>query len=230
MTSTPLYDQFLQFPLFMGLSRDDLSQIAGFTKFDFQKIASNTLFIKEGSPCTHLYFLLSGSVLAETHSDDGSYRLTECLMAPMIIQPEAIFGYQQRYAHSFRSVSQVGLLRIERQEIVRLTEQYLIFRINLLNLLSTKTQKLLHEPWRRRPETLEERIIQFVSQRCIHPAGSKTLYIQIIQLAAELGDSRLNISRALNRMQRSGLVTLHRGRIDIPQMERLKSVSYKNIT
>ena len=41
------------------------------------------------------------------------------------------------------------------------------------------------------------------------------------QLAAEVGDSRLDVSRALNRLQRDGLLTLHRGRIEIPQMERL---------
>jgi hypothetical protein len=29
-----LYDQLLQFPLFQGMSRDDLSQVAGHTKFD----------------------------------------------------------------------------------------------------------------------------------------------------------------------------------------------------
>ena len=41
------------------------------------------------------------------------------------------------------------------------------------------------------------------------------------QIAAELNDSRLDISVALNAMQHDGLLTLHRGRIEIPMMERL---------
>ena len=41
------------------------------------------------------------------------------------------------------------------------------------------------------------------------------------QLAAELNDSRLDISQALNQMQADGLLTLHRGRIEIPMLERL---------
>jgi DNA-binding GntR family transcriptional regulator len=41
------------------------------------------------------------------------------------------------------------------------------------------------------------------------------------QLAAELNDSRLDISRALNEMEDDGLLTLHRGRIEIPMLERL---------
>jgi hypothetical protein len=115
----------------------------------------------------------------------------------------------------------VALLRLERSEVVRLSEEFLIFRINLLNLLSTHTQKLLHQPWRRYPETLEDRIVRFMAQRCIHPAGPKTLHILMTQLAAEVGDSRLDVSRALNRLQDAGLLTLHRGRIEVPQMERL---------
>ena len=41
------------------------------------------------------------------------------------------------------------------------------------------------------------------------------------QLAGELNDSRLNISRALNEMQHDGLLVLSRGRIDIPSLEHL---------
>ena len=41
------------------------------------------------------------------------------------------------------------------------------------------------------------------------------------QLADDLNDSRLDISRALNQMQSNGLLTLHRGRIEIPMLEKL---------
>jgi DNA-binding IscR family transcriptional regulator len=41
------------------------------------------------------------------------------------------------------------------------------------------------------------------------------------QLALELNDSRLNVSRVLNQLQRDGLVELHRGKIVVPQLERL---------
>ncbi|MBP3835385.1 MAG: winged helix-turn-helix domain-containing protein, partial [Prevotella sp.] len=37
----------------------------------------------------------------------------------------------------------------------------------------------------------------------------------------QLGCSRLDVSRALNAMQREGLLQLHRGRIEVPSLERL---------
>lgn len=221
MAVLQLYDQLLQFPLFLGMSRDDITDIVGHTRFEFLKDAPHRLIIAEGSACTHLYFLLSGSVSVETHSDDGTYSITEQLAAPVIIQSEAVFGYQQRYTHTYKSLSQVALLRIERSEIVRLTQDFLIFRINLLNLLATHTQKLLHRPWRRAPQSLRERIVRFISDRCVYPAGAKTIHIRMTQLAAEVGDSRLDVSRALNSLQDDDLLRLHRGIIEVPQLERL---------
>jgi len=221
MVSLQLHDQLLQFPLFLGMSRDDLNQIAGHTRFDFQKHPSRTELIKDGTPCSQLCFLLSGTVSAEGRSDDGSYRLVEQIAAPVVVEPEVIFGYRQRYTHTYRSVGDVSLLRLDRAEVVRLSQEFLIFRINLLNLLATQAQKLQHQPWRRRPGSLRERVIRFVAERCLRPAGPKTLHILMTQLAEEVGDSRLEVSRTLNRLQDEGLITLHRGRIEIPQMELL---------
>ena len=62
MASLQLFDQLLQFPLFLGMSRDDLGRIAGHTKLDFQKESARTVIYSEGAACTHLCFLLSGTV------------------------------------------------------------------------------------------------------------------------------------------------------------------------
>ena len=91
----------------------------------------------------------------------------------------------------------------------------------MINQFATQTQKHIHQVWRRCPRTLRERLIRFLAQHCIYPAGSKSVYILMERLAEELNDSRLNVSRVLNQLQREGLVELHRGRVDIPQLERL---------
>jgi hypothetical protein len=53
------------------------------------------------------------------------------------------------------------------------------------------------------------------------PTGQKSFHILMTRLADEVGDSRLDVSRALNQMQYDGLVVLHRGRIEVPQIELL---------
>lgn len=221
MATLQLYDQLLQFPLFQGMSRDDLARVAGHTKFGFLKFANGQTIVNEDDPCTRLYFLLSGQLKAETRSDDHSYRVEEQLQAPFLVQPEAIFGYNQRFTHRFESLSECRFITLSKDEVMRLSEEFLVFRLNLLGLYATLTQRLLRQPWRHRPETLGARIVRFLGQHCLYPAGSKTFYILMTQLADEIGDSRLDISRALNQLQDEGLLQLYRGRIKVMQMERL---------
>lgn len=221
MAALQIYDQLLKFALFQGLSRDNLAQVAGQTKFGFLKVAAGQVVVSEDDACTQLYFMLSGLLRADTRSDDRSYSVVELLQAPFILQPEAIFGYNQRYTHTFSAQADCGFITIGKDEVMRLSEEFLVFRLNLLNLYATQSQKLLRQPWRHRPETLADRIVRFLSQRCVYPAGPKTFYILMTQLADELGDSRLDISRALNQLQSDGLLHLHRGRIEVPHMEHL---------
>ena len=75
--------------------------------------------------------------------------------------------------------------------------------------------------WQYVPDSLEKRIVRFFAQHCIYPAGPKVFHILMNRLASELNDSRLNVSRALNDLQREGKIVLRRGRVEIPLMERL---------
>lgn len=221
MAALQIYDKLLQFPLFQGMSRDDLELVAGHTRFGFTKVMQGKTVVKEGVPCTHLFFLISGTIRVESRSDDRSYRVVEQMQAPYILQPEAIFGYNQRYTQTITAQTDTSFITIDKEEVVRLSEDFLVFRLNLLNIFATQAQKLSHQPWRQCPSSLRERIIRFLVLHCIYPAGPKVFHILMNQLADELNDSRLNVSRALNKMQHDGLLTLYRGRIEIASLERL---------
>ena len=221
MAVLQIYDRLLQFPLFQGMSRDDLEIVAGHTRFGFLKVTAGRQIIHAGDPCTHLYFLINGSLRVETFSDDSRYSVIEQMSSPYILQQESIFGYYQRYTHNFYALTDANFLTLDKEEVVRLSEDFLVFRLNLMNHLATQSQKLIQMQWRRSPLSLRERIVRFFFQHTLYPAGPKTFHILMERLAEEVNDSRLNVSRALNRMQEAGDLKLHRGRIEIPQLERL---------
>ncbi len=221
MALLQIYDRLLQFPLFQGMSRDDLEIVAGHTRFGFLKMTAGRQVIHAGEPCTHLYFLINGSLKVESFSDDGRYSVVEQMSSPYILQQESIFGYYQRYTHNFYALTDVNFLMLDKEEVVRLSEDFLVFRLNLMNHLATQAQKLLQAQWRRSPQSLQERVVRFFFLHTLYPAGPKTFHILMERLAEEVNDSRLNVSRVLNRLQTMGLLELHRGRIEIPQVERL---------
>ncbi len=203
------------------MSRDDLEIVAGHTRFGFEKMSAGHCIAEEGDACQKLVFVVAGSVKIETRAADHGYTVVEQMEAPYILQTETIFGYSQRYTHTFIASTDVSLITVDKEEVVRLSEDFLVFRLNLLNIFATQCQKLDHQQWRRYPETLRERIVRFFVCHTVYPAGPKTFFLLMNRLAAELNDSRLNVSRVLNGLQDEELLVLHRGRIEIPQLEQL---------
>lgn len=219
--SLQIYDKLLQFTLFQGMSHADLMEVVGHTKFGFSKQAAGERIAKADAPCRQLIFLTSGMLTVETVSDDHSCRVVEEVRAPFAVQPEQLFGLTQRYTSTFRSLTGCQLITLDKSEVMLLLETQLVFRLNMLNVLAAGGQRLRHNAWRTPPKSLRERISRFFFSRTLYPAGPKTFFILMNQIAAELNDSRLDISRALNQMEADGLLTLHRGRIHIPMLERL---------
>ena len=216
-----LYDHLLRFQLFQGMSRAELLQMAGNTKFGFRKERGGILIAGEGENCSQLFFLISGSMELTTRSDDGSYRIVEQLHAPWMLQPEVLFGAQPRYSGTCRTVGNCHFITLSKDEVLRLLDDFLVVRLNLLNLLATIAQRRVHQQWRSAATSLRERFIRFLLDHCTYPAGAKTVFILMTRLAADFGDSRLNVSRMLNSLKDEGLVGLGRGRIEIPSLERL---------
>lgn len=221
MPLQPTYNKLLGLPLFQGMSINDLEQVVTHTKFGFISLSGGRVVVRDGDVCDRLMFLLNGTLRTESVPDDRSYMIAEDMPAPNILQPERLFGLTQRYTRTFKTVTDCEFLYISKQEAMRLSDDFNIFRLNMLNILCTQTQKMTRHPWRKHPLGIRGKIARFMEKRCIKPAGSKTLYIKMEQLGHEINESRLNVSRELNAMNAEGLITLRRCEIYIPALERL---------
>ena len=217
-----LYDKLLELPLFIGISTDELSDIVGQTKFGFHKLVADKPLVSTEDKCTQLFFLMSGTLRVVSHADNYRYRIEEELSAPAVIQPEHFFGLMQRYTKDFIAQTDCSLLSLDKSEVLRLLDYYLIFRLNFLNSISMQAQRMSHIPWRQQPSDIRQQFINFIRLRCLTQSGRKVLRIRMEDLAQELHQSRLNISRMLNALQRDGLLTMSRGVITVPQLEALR--------
>ena len=59
--------------------------------------------------------------------------------------------------------------------------------------------------------------------RCITPTGRKKLQIRMEDLAEQIDDTRINVSKVLNELKDGGVIRLSRRIIDIPDMETLSN-------
>lgn len=217
-----LYDKLIELPLFIGISTDELSDIVGQTKFGFHKLAVDRPLVSTDDKCTQLFFLMSGTLRVVSYADNYRYRIEEELSAPAVIQPEHLFGLQQRYTKDFIAHTDCSLLSLDKAEVLRLLDSYLIFRLNLLNSISMQAQRMSRIPWRQQSSDIRQQFVNFLRLRCLTQAGCKVLRIRMEELAKELHQSRLNVSRMLNALQNEGLLTISRGIIIVLQLETLR--------
>lgn len=219
-----IYAKLLQLPFFQGIDRDELEAMASKIRFDFQKYDEGAWIARENDRCATLTLVMTGSVEAEAISADHSYSLREQIDAPCAIEPERIFGLRQHLARGYRATTPCNVLRLQKDDVLRLCAQSLVFELNVLNTISTSAQRAGSAFWRTPPTTIPRKIATFVAHRSLRPAGPKTLSIRLTDLGSAIGESRLNVSRSLHVLEAQGLVALARQTIIIHRLEQLLSV------
>lgn len=118
------YMTIFNLPIFLGMSRNDLLEVAGHTKFDFQKAEKGLTIVKEGEPCKRLYFLLTGELNVVTEADDHGYRIEEGIKAPEAFQMECIYGYNQYFTHTYIAKKECSVMSISKLEMQKLSDRY----------------------------------------------------------------------------------------------------------
>lgn len=216
-----MFETLLNLPLFQGLSRNDLTQILEKVKFRFRNLNQGDVLQQQGTPCQNMVFLMNGEVFVKTEMKDCEMVFYESCHAPVILQPETLFGLHPVYTHSFIAKVPSTVMEIEKGIVLSDLFNYEIFRLNFFNVLCTQAQYFGSLLWRRFPDTVENRIARFFLTHSVSPIGEKALRTRMKDLADYLSVSRIAMSRTLNQMSDEGVVHLSRGLIKVPLLEGL---------
>lgn len=218
-----MYDNLLQLPLFQGLCKNDFTTILEKVKFNFLSYDKGESIARQGTPCDCLIFLLKGEITSHTAYGYPGYALSETFTAPCTIETYSLFGKQTLFSASYKAKTEVKILSIDKSYIFSQLNNYEIFRLNFLNILSSRCQYLQNKLWIGQNGTLEEKFVRFMQARCQHTHGEKNLHITMEELADLIDETRINVSRMLNDMQQKGLLQLKRKAIAIYDLEALAS-------
>ena len=216
-----MYDNLLQLPLFQGMCKDDFTTILERVKFHFITYKPKETIIAQGASCNQLFFLLNGSILSHTADKKHCYSLSEVFKAPCIIEPYSLFGMDTSYKATYQAYEEAKLLSIDKSFIYNELNNYEIFRLNYLNILSNRCQTANLKLWNGHIGSLEEKFASFLLNRCQRADGEKYLQITMEDLGNLINETRINVSRMLNDLQQKDLVQLKRKEIYIPALEKL---------
>lgn len=219
--TTDLYQKLQLTPLFQGLTSDDLMQIIGQTKFEFAHAERGSDITREGDPCRTLSIIIGGQATSTHHADDHGYSVQEHMPTPCIMQPECLFGLVQHYTRTFTAITPCDIVKIGKNDIMHMSDEFVIFRMNLINCISALAQKAARTQWHPTPDDDRGRVTAFLKNHCAIPTGHKTIRIKMTRLAQETGLNRRAVSAVLNQMSDEGCLHFSRGIIDIPHIEKL---------
>ena len=211
----------MRLPLFQGMSQEHLFEILEQITFHFRKVGHQKTAFIQGEWCNQLTFLMDGELTATTQAPCAEFSFEETVGPYAVIEPHSLFGKRPAYKATYTARGEASLLCIDKQHIYTLLHSYEIFRINFINLISSKAEDLHAQQWDVSSKTLEERFIDLIRNLCTTPQGPKTMHAKMGELARLLDCTRLKVSGILNKWEEEGFITMHRKAFVIHDMAKL---------
>ena len=216
-----MFTTLLELPLFQGLGTADVTAIVEATRMEFDTVAAGQTLLHEGDACTGLTFVIGGQLTMRTPSADGSWHVDELVDAPAMLGLDVLYGSQRSNRHTYIARRETSVMHVTKSDVSDLTSRYEVFRLNVLNALTTQTVRTTVSLWLPPADTLEGRIIRFMHNHVQRPAGYKCFDISQILLGQYLGEDPRYISAALARLRKLGLVRTDRRMVEIDAFENL---------
>lgn len=214
-----MYSQLTQLPLLQGMNATEVAQIQ--KQAFIYTTSSNVLVCSQGDMCNKLFFLLEGSVMRHTLSQNKDFEFEEMLPAPWVMEPESLYGLHCIFSSDYITTESSTIMTLTKPDLAKLFTRNDIFRMNYLNLLSANIQHQHNVQIHPYTSCIATRMISFINTLSTVSYGSKTLRIKMDDLAVYMNETRLKVSRLLNQWQELNLITLQRKEIHIPRLENL---------
>ena len=218
---TNMFDTLLELPLFQGLSRDDLTRILESTHLTFDTLSESSVLCRQDDICTEVTFVIEGRLKQNTQSADRTWSVDEEVGARSLVGLDTLWGGTRTHRHTYSALTPTRLLHVDKRTFAALTSYFEVFRLNVLILLTTQQFRQSQPQWLPAPETLCGRIVAFMRQHVMRPAGPKVFHISQQQLGKYLGEDYRYVGRALTQLEREGLIAKGHRAIVIPSFETL---------
>lgn len=210
-----MFERLMTLPLFSGVTQQRMAEIVGHSKFHFLKYQPGQRFINAGDECTHLTFLLGGSVRLTLSNSDGRFRVSQTLTEPDVISPDYLFGRVTAYPCDVEAIDTVNILQVSKADYLHILNSDSVFMLNYLNHLAANAQKTIDGVMSITMGTIADRLALWVSCLTQPRATDITLSCRQRDLCSVFGVQRSSFNHALTDLQDRGLITFTTDRIVI---------------
>lgn len=203
--------------LFKNFSDGEIKEILDLARsreIDYQEGA---YIFNEGDPPSHMFILVSGSLVVEKTDINGKNVLVKSFKDPGSIFAEVFIILEgKNFDYSARTTSNLKVLALERNflDYLKTSPYYEDLLMNFLRLLATKAYYLNSKLIIHSSYSLRQKIASFLIQENPGKGLVKLDYTRE-DLADYIGSSRPSLSRELSNMEKDGLIKIKGRHIEI---------------
>ena len=196
-------------PICSGLKIDE-EEFLDNINYSIKTYRKNELFIRQGNVCDALYMLTQGSVKTEMITENGSLLGIEIIKAPRPLAPAFLFSDNNHFPVDVTALEEVEIMRIPKEEIVRLMTTNPDFMQKYLTHNANRTQFLTNRLQLLSIKTIKGKLAHFLLESANGSDKPFEINRNQTELADFFGVARPSLARSLSEMVQDGLIIINK--------------------
>lgn len=201
-------------PLFNGHTDDELNDLLLKIVYQRKSYLKNSLVVSQGEVCDRLLILTEGSVKGEMMSQAGKSLKIEDMEAPSVLASAFIFGRKNVFPVNINTSSDVKLIVIPKNELLKLFVLSDKILQNFLGMISSRAQFLSDKLRFHSFKVLKAKLANYLVSEANGQESVKLKHSQN-ELAELFGVARPSVGRVFLQLQDEGIIDIRYRNITI---------------
>jgi CRP-like cAMP-binding protein len=178
--------------------------------YSIKNYPKNELIFRQGDIYDALYILIEGSVKTEMITESGSLLGIELISAPRPLAPAFLFSDNNRFPVDVTTLKEVEVLRIPKEEVMRLMTTQPNFMKQFLTHNANRTQFLTNRLQLLSIKIIKGKLAHFLLENSAGEGIPFELKRNQTELANFFGVARPSLARSLSEMVQDGNLSINR--------------------
>jgi len=211
-------------PICSKIQIDDQEQFLLDLKCTIKAYKKNDLIVRQGDVCDSLYMLTEGSVKTEMITENGNILGIEIIKAPRPLAPAFLFSDNNHFPVDVTALEEVEIMKIPKEEIMRLMMTNPDFMKQFLTHNSNRTQFLTNRLQLLSIKSIKGKVAHFLIEQGSVSRKSFTINRNQTELAEFFGVTRPSLARSISEMVQEGIIKINKKEYIILDMKRLREL------
>ena len=212
----------LKSDVFSGISEVDIINILASHHYQIKKFAENDIIVSQNDKCKWFQLVVSGSVRGEMSNIDGKILKIEDVEEGGTIALPFLFGNNNRLPVSVFANTETEILRISKNELLKILNENNIILENILVLISERSQFLTSKLRFLSMKTIKEKFAFYILQQLEKDKKEVILSKNQKTLAEMFGVTRPALARAIKMLIKDGLIDVKGKHVKVKNISGLR--------